>query len=64
MYRVILDERKSYIEPVENGIPFENAVEHIIEYARECSYDLQEAFWSVILTEGEAKYQSCPVRLS
>lgn len=54
MYKVVLDEKSSYIEPVEaGGVSFEDAVGMILEYVREASYDLQEAVWELILADGE-----------
>lgn len=71
MYRVILDEKNSYIESVNSGesvnssgFSFEEAVTQIIEYAREASYDLQEAIWEMILSEGEDRFSSPVVTLS
>lgn len=65
MYKVVLDEKHSYIESVEtNGFPFEEAVTQIIEYAREASYELQEIVWSMILKDGETGFSSPTIELS
>lgn len=70
MYKVVLDEKHSYIELVNSelvnseGFSFEEAVTQIIEYARESSYDLQEAIWEMILSEGEDRFSSPTVSLS
>lgn len=61
MYKVVLDEKSSYIDPVESGsvgLSFEDAVGLILEYCREASYDLQEAVWELILAEGEDNFSS------
>lgn len=65
MYKVVLDEKSSYIEPVEaGGVSFEDAVGMILEYVREASYDLQEAVWELILADGEEKFSSQTVAVS
>lgn len=65
MYKVVLDEKSSYIEPVEaGGVSFEDAVGMILEYAREASYDLQEAVWELILADGEDRFSSRTVAVS
>jgi effector-binding domain-containing protein len=53
MYKVVLDEKSSYIVPSDTGMGFEDAVTEIIEYAREASYELQEVIWELILSDGE-----------
>jgi len=61
MYKVVLDEVHSYIEKAENGLSFEDAVNHIIEYCRDAEYTLQEDIWEVILLRGETEFSSMPV---
>lgn len=64
MYKVVLDEKSSYIESVEaGGVSFEDAVGMILEYVRDCAYDLQEAFWESVLADGEEKYETCPIHV-
>ena len=64
MYRVVLDEKNSYIEESATGVSFEQAVNSILEYCRDASYDLQEAVWEMIQAGGEAQFSSMPVMLA
>lgn len=64
MYRVVLDERNSYIEEVETGMSFDHAVNSILEYCRDASYDLQEAIWELVQSGGEAQFSSMPLALA
>ena len=64
MYKIVLDEKNSYIEESETGMSFDQAVANILEYCRDASYDLQEAIWELIQSEGESSFSSMPVSLA
>jgi hypothetical protein len=58
MYKVVLDEKNSYIEPSETGMSFADAVDSILEYCIEAGYDMQEGLWESVKSEGEQNFSS------
>lgn len=48
-FSVVLDSIKSYIVPSENGMTFNQAINHIIEYSNESGYELQASYFSEVL---------------
>lgn len=49
MFQVILDEKQSYLTLVEDGMEFNEAVNHIISYCQESGYQDQAEYWKEYL---------------